>query len=198
MVAAAGGVAVPESAFAGSVAEGAAAGAVAAAGVPESVEAGAAGVPAAAAAGVVLAGVVALADGWLEVWPKGWLESDVLMRAGDYPARVVVAYDQARFGHMWQKRGHIVPRTPQIMTAKRCAEFLGITRVTLRAWHRSGVGPPRELKGKRYWYALEAVREWLRNGGASYVATSARPGGPTALPCAASSSPPQGPPRKFR
>jgi excisionase family DNA binding protein len=54
-------------------------------------------------------------------------------------------------------------RTPQVMTQSRAAQFLGVSRETLRVWTRKGVGPPRTRMGKRYWYSLEAVREWLSN-----------------------------------
>lgn len=57
-------------------------------------------------------------------------------------------------------------RTPELMLAGRAARFLGISRDTLKRWNRSGVGPPRTLKGKRFWYTREALKEWLKAGAA--------------------------------
>lgn len=90
---------------------------------------------------------------------------------------------------------------PQMMTTGQCATFLGITRFTLRRWHAMNCAPPRALKGKRYYYALEAVKEWLRHQGrdeASCAAPSARPGAPPPRLSAAFSSPLLDLPRKSR
>lgn len=57
-----------------------------------------------------------------------------------------------------------MPRTPELMLAGRAAEFLGIGRNTLARWNRQGIGPPRVLKGQRYWYAREILKDWLRSG----------------------------------
>lgn len=93
-----------------------------------------------------------------------------------------------------------MPRTPQMMLAGRAAQFLGIHRDTLRRWNRDGVGPPRELKGKRYWYCLEALREWLKSGGRALVAEHAAglPGARAQSPSAASASLRSDPLRRFR
>lgn len=55
-------------------------------------------------------------------------------------------------------------RTPELMLAGSAAEFLGISRKTLYRWNRSGDGPPRVLKRKRYWYSREALKAWLKSG----------------------------------
>lgn len=60
-------------------------------------------------------------------------------------------------------------RTPELMTADRAAVFLGVHRNTLRKWNRAGEGPPRTLKGKRWWYAREALKEWLKSGASSLL-----------------------------
>ena len=60
-------------------------------------------------------------------------------------------------------------RTPELMRAGRAAQFLGVHRDTLRRWQLRGFGPPRARKGKSYWYAREALKEWLRSGAAAVV-----------------------------
>lgn len=57
-----------------------------------------------------------------------------------------------------------MPRTPELMLAARAAEFLGIGRNTLTRWNQQGIGPPRVLKGQRYWYSREVLKDWLRMG----------------------------------
>ena len=66
-------------------------------------------------------------------------------------------------------------RTPEMMNAKRASDFLGIDRKTLRMWIRAGVGPPRVLKGKRYWFSREELKDWLRNGARGAPVPSAVP-----------------------
>jgi Helix-turn-helix domain len=85
-------------------------------------------------------------------------------------------------------------RTPEMMLAGRAAQFLGIGRDTLRRWNRSGVGPPRTLKGKRYWYAREALREWLKAGAAKAVAVADREESRHSPSRASSQRPPFAPP----
>jgi excisionase family DNA binding protein len=55
-----------------------------------------------------------------------------------------------------------VARTPELMGAGRAAQFLGITRETLRRWINQGDGPPRVRKGKRFYFVKEVLREWLK------------------------------------
>lgn len=87
-------------------------------------------------------------------------------------------------------------RTPELMLAGRAARFLGIHRDTLRAWNRDGMGPPRTLKGKRYWYSREALKEWLKNGAAAVSACLPR--APAGSPSLSSGSLLEDPPRRFR
>lgn len=88
-------------------------------------------------------------------------------------------------------------RTPELMLAGRAARFLGIHRDTLRSWNRSGTGPPRTLKGKRYWYSREALKEWLKSGAAVFSASLPRRE-PAGLLSASSGSLLEDPPRRFR
>lgn len=69
-------------------------------------------------------------------------------------------------------------RTPEMMLAGRAAQFLGVSRKTLYRWNLSGDGPPRTLKRKRYWYAREALKDWLKSGAVSSLPYS-RPQMPT-------------------
>lgn len=89
-----------------------------------------------------------------------------------------------------------VPRTPEIMLMQDAARFLGVSRKVLWRWNTLGVGPPRALKGKRYWYAREALKEWLRNGArglSGALAASPRVDSRARSPCVSSQSPPPGP-----
>ena len=88
-------------------------------------------------------------------------------------------------------------RTPELMLAGRAAVFLGISRDTLRTWNRTGIGPPRTLKGKRYWYSRESLKEWLKSGAAAVFASEPRRA-PVGSPSASSQSLPEGLPHRFR
>ena len=55
-------------------------------------------------------------------------------------------------------------RTPRLMGQNRAAEYLGVDRVTLYRWRKHGEGPPRSRIGKRYYYVLETLQEWLKDG----------------------------------
>jgi predicted DNA-binding transcriptional regulator AlpA len=55
------------------------------------------------------------------------------------------------------------------MSAIRAAQFLGVSRQTLRRWIYAGDGPPRVRKGKRYYYVREAMKDWLRSNAPSTV-----------------------------
>lgn len=94
-----------------------------------------------------------------------------------------------------------MPRTPELMLAGRAAQFLGVGRNTLSRWNRSGTGPPRTLKGKRYWYSREALKEWLKTGAAAVrelLPASGLRHGPASWPSASSESLLEDPPRRFR
>lgn len=88
-------------------------------------------------------------------------------------------------------------RTPELMLAGRAATFLGVSRDTLRVWNRTGVGPPRTLKGKRYWYSREALKDWLKTGAAVLSASLPRRE-PTSLLSASSGSLHEDPLHRFR
>ena len=60
------------------------------------------------------------------------------------------------------------------MNACRAAQFLGVSRQTLRRWIRQSAGPPRVRKGKRYYYVREVLKEWLKSNAPS-TADSPRP-----------------------
>ena len=55
-------------------------------------------------------------------------------------------------------------RTRELLTAAQAAAFLGMSRSTLTRWNNQGNGPPRVLKGLRYWYSRECLRQWLKHG----------------------------------
>lgn len=52
-------------------------------------------------------------------------------------------------------------REPNLLTQKALAAFLSVDRITIWSWHLRGVGPPRKLIGKRGYYPMEALRQWL-------------------------------------
>lgn len=92
-------------------------------------------------------------------------------------------------------------RSGELMMAGRAAIFLGISRDTLKKWNRAGQGPPRMLKGKRYWYSRELLREWIMSGGVASLATRApsQPQRePPRSPSSASTFQPQNQPHRFR
>lgn len=74
-------------------------------------------------------------------------------------------------------------RAARMMTQVQCAEFLGVTDQTLRTWNKNGEGPPKELKGKRYYYVREAITDWLARGapcelhGGALIAPAPAPNG---------------------
>lgn len=47
------------------------------------------------------------------------------------------------------------------MTQRQLAQFLRVNRLTLYRWNMEDLGPPRLLRGKRWVYAIEDVRQWL-------------------------------------
>lgn len=80
-------------------------------------------------------------------------------------------------------------RVPELMTAQICARFLGISEPTLLKWIRSGTGPPRIRVSKSWRYSKEALKEWLKTGGASSLlprAAGARSQTPVGSPSFAS------------
>lgn len=91
-------------------------------------------------------------------------------------------------------------RFPQIMGAKRAAEFLGISQELLVSWNRAGCGPPRALKGKRYYYTLEALQDWVKAGAGAARAAAPRASFGVRVPqlSGASAFPPLGPPHRSR
>jgi excisionase family DNA binding protein len=92
-------------------------------------------------------------------------------------------------------------RTPEILSAQAACKFLGISHPTLRDWLRKGVGPPRTLKGKRYWYSREALKEWLKSGASAAVEqfVPSQPGRTQRLSTSgASAFPHSDPPRRYR
>lgn len=92
-------------------------------------------------------------------------------------------------------------RTPELMLAGRAAQFLGVGRNTLTRWNQAGLGPPRVLKGKRYWYSREALKEWLKSGAGAVrelLAPASAERGRSRLPSDAYASQLRGPPRISR
>ncbi len=77
-------------------------------------------------------------------------------------------------------------RTPELMSAIRAAQFLGVSRQTLRRWISQGAGPPRVRKGKRFYYVREVLKDWLKSNAPSTV-DSPRPAKEAKPPLSASS-----------
>src|SRR5882724_3592649 len=72
--------------------------------------------------------------------------------------------------------GGVVARTPELMSAGRASQFLGISRDTLRQWITQGDGPPRTRKGKRYYFVREVLKDWLKTNAPSATASTLPPG----------------------
>lgn len=73
-------------------------------------------------------------------------------------------------------------REPNLLTQKALAAFLSVDRITIWSWHLRDAGPPRILIGKRYYYSMVAIREWLRTNDAhSSSASSASSQAPAEL-----------------
>lgn len=47
------------------------------------------------------------------------------------------------------------------MTGRQTAEFLGVSRETVRLWRRMSRGPAYEKIGGRYFYDVRDVQSWL-------------------------------------
>jgi len=63
--------------------------------------------------------------------------------------------------------------TPKrLMNAKQASTFLGVHYNTLHNWNQMGMGPPRTLKGKRWYYVLDVLKDWLSLNAPAVAATS--------------------------
>jgi predicted site-specific integrase-resolvase len=80
---------------------------------------------------------------------------------------------------------------PELMNAGTAAQFIGVCRKTLTNWNHKRIGPPRVLKGKRYWYPRDQIREWLKTSACATAHALAVQAG---LPSASSLSQPLDPP----
>lgn len=63
--------------------------------------------------------------------------------------------------------------TKRLMNAKQASAFLGVHYNTLHNWNLLGVGPPRTLKGKRWFYVLEVIKDWLSQNAPAVASASA-------------------------
>jgi excisionase family DNA binding protein len=73
------------------------------------------------------------------------------------------------------------------MSAGRAAQFLGVSRESLRRWINQGEGPPRVRKGKRYYFVREVLKEWLKSNAPPAV-DSPRPAKEAKPPISAASA----------
>lgn len=62
--------------------------------------------------------------------------------------------------------------TKRLMNAKQASAFLGIHYNTLHDWNQRNVGPPRTLKGKRWYYVLDVLKDWLSQNAPAVASAS--------------------------
>jgi len=72
--------------------------------------------------------------------------------------------------------------TKRLMNAKQASAFLGIHYNTLHDWNQRNVGPPRTLKGKRWYYVLDVLKDWLSQNAPAVASASAHSRSSSALP----------------
>jgi len=54
-----------------------------------------------------------------------------------------------------------VKKVPQFLTRSATAKMLGIHRRTLYNWEHSHIGPPSVQLGKRFYYTVEIINQWI-------------------------------------
>jgi predicted site-specific integrase-resolvase len=61
----------------------------------------------------------------------------------------------------------------RMMNGREATAFLGVSKNVLTRWNHLGIGPPRVRKGKRWYYVLDVLKDWLSQNAPAVASISA-------------------------